>query len=117
MGNSRSIEINEESRQNPNMSNFVQSFDREYDAKKETGKWNRKGLSYTKKEDQASRQLKIFQKEEPVRTFKDSSTPNMKYTNRKYKKWEAKKNCNQGLESFKSEFEVLKECGCGYLGP
>merc|ERR1711892_249665 len=112
---SRSIEINEESRQNPNMSNFVQSFDREYDDKKETGKWNRKGLTHTKKEDQANRQLKIFQKEEPVRIYKNSSTPSVKYTNRKYKKREARKNCNQ--ESFRSEFEVLKVCGCGYLGP
>merc|ERR1711892_138713 len=72
---------------------------------------------HTKKEDQANRQLKIFQKEEPVRTHKDSSTPSVKYTNRKYKKCGARKDCNQGLESFKSEFEVLKECGCGYLGP
>merc|ERR1712106_1157140 len=110
-------ETDEESRQNPNMSNFVQSFDQEYDDKKETGKWNRKGLNHTKKEERANRQLKIFQKEEPVRTYKDSSTPSVKYINRKYKKCEARKNCNQGLESFKSEFEVLKVCVCGYLGP
>merc|ERR1711892_1383238 len=108
-------ETADESRQNPNMSHFVQNLDQEYDDKKETGKWNRKGLNHTKKEDQASRQLKIFQKEEPVRIYKDSSTPSVKYTNRKYKKREARKNCNQ--ESFRSEFEVLKVCGCGYLGP
>merc|ERR1711892_124101 len=106
----------EESRHNPNMSNFVQSFDQEYNDKKETGKWNRKGLNHTKKEEQANRQLKIFQKEEPVRTYKDSSTPSVKYTIRKYKKCEARKECNQSLESFKSEFEVLKYVGVAIWG-
>jgi len=99
---SRIKEIHKERRRNQNMSNFVQSFDREYDIKKETGNWNRKGLGHTKKDDQANRQLKTSQREESFKTYNDSSTPSVKYTNRVYKSWEAREECNQSLESFKS---------------
>ena len=81
------------------MSNFAQSFDSEYDNKKETGNWNRKGLNQTKKEDQANRNVKSFQKEESIKTFKDTSTTSVKYTNRVYKSWEAKRECNHNEES------------------
>ena len=84
------------------MSNFVQSFDREYESKKETGNWNRKGLAQTKKDDQASRQLNKSSKEEAFKMYKGSSSPSVKYTNRVYKAWEAREECNQQLESFKS---------------
>ena len=84
------------------MSNFVQSFDREYESKKETGNWNRKGLAQTKKDDQASRQMKNSSKEESFKMYKGSSSPNVKYTNRVYKAWEAREECNQQWESFKS---------------
>merc|ERR1712055_389802 len=84
------------------MSNFVQTFDSEYDSKKETGNWNRKGLVQTKKDDQASRQAKNFQKNESFKTYKDPTTPSVKYTNRVYRSWEAREECNQNLESYKS---------------
>ena len=77
------------------MSNFVQSFDREYESKKETGNWNRKGLAQTKKDDQASRQLNNWSKEEALKTYKGSFSPSVKYTNRVYKAWEAREECNQ----------------------
>ena len=83
------------------MSNFG-SFDQEYESKKETGNWNRKGLSQTKKDDQASRQFKNSCKEESFKTYKDASTTSVKYTNRVYRSWEAKEECNQDLEGFKS---------------
>merc|ERR1711892_1354123 len=68
-----------------------------------------KDLTKQKRKTRQAGRLKYFKK--------DSSTPIVKYTNRKYKTSEARKECNQGMESFKSTFEVLKECGCGYLGP
>ena len=78
------------------MSNFVQTFDSEYDSKKETGNWNRKGLVQTKKDDQASRQAK----NESFKSYKDPNTPSVKYTNRVHRSWEAKRDCNQNIEDF-----------------
>merc|ERR1712243_497034 len=84
------------------MSNFVQSFDSEYDNKKETGNWNRKGLVQTKKDDQASRQDRSIHKNESVKNYKDSNTPSVKYSNRVYRSWEAREECNQNYENYKS---------------
>ena len=75
------------------MSNFAG----EYDSRKETGNWNRKGLVQTKKDDQASRQARTFQKTESAKAYKDPNTPSVKYTNRVYKSEEAKKDCNQNF--------------------
>jgi len=80
------------------MSSFVQ----EYENKKEAGNWNRKGLVQTKKDDQANRQAKSFQQSESFKTYKDPTTPSVKYTNRVYRSWEAREECNQNLESYKS---------------
>jgi len=80
------------------MSSFVQ----EYENKKETGNWNRNRLVQSKKNDQASRQVKKFQQNESFQTFKDPTTPSVKYTNRLYRSWEARVECNQNLESYKS---------------
>merc|ERR1712098_271249 len=85
--------------QKPKMSNFAQTFDSEYDRKKENGNWNRKGLVQTKKDNQASRQMKIF-KSESVKTYKDPNTPSVKYSDRVYRSWEAKQDCNQNMTDF-----------------
>jgi len=80
------------------MSSFVQ----EYENKKETGNWNRNSLVQSKKNDQASRQVKKFQQNESFKTYKDPTTPSVKYTNRLYRSWEARVVCNQNLEGYKS---------------
>jgi len=80
------------------MSSFVQ----EYENKKEAGNWNRKGLVQTKKDDQANRQVKNFRQNETFKTYKDPTTPSVKYTNRVFRSSEARKECNQNLESYKS---------------
>merc|ERR1711892_1270344 len=65
-----------------------------------TGK--EKDLATQKKDDEANRKLKTSQREESFKTYNDSSAPSVKYTNRVYKSWEAREECNQNLESFKS---------------
>merc|ERR1711971_389770 len=98
---SRNKEMKQETISKSKMSNFAQSFDREYESKKETGNWNRKGLVQTKKNYEASRQMHSWTKDESSKMYKGSSTPSVKYTNRVYKASEAREECKHQWESFK----------------
>merc|ERR1712083_451670 len=87
---------------NSKMASNEQFGDQEYVTKKETGNWNRKGLIQTKKDDQTNRQWKGFCRDQNVKVFKDTTTLNVKYTNRVNNTWDIKQECNQNFQEFQN---------------